>query len=104
VLSTPKLRAEYDRELRLRGVGFASSPGSGKVERFKTGVEVVDLDDLAFDDREDVWYRGCRCGDERGFLLREGDLEGAVQEGEITVGCRGCSLWVKVLFGVIEEG
>ncbi|PYI03717.1 heme peroxidase [Aspergillus sclerotiicarbonarius CBS 121057] len=102
-LSDPYLRAEYDRSLRLDRARVAEREKTGTV--FHTGLEVVDLEDLAFEEDEEgtVWYRGCRCGDERGFLVTEGDLEREVEHGEIVVGCRGCSLWMKVLFAV-EDG
>jgi len=72
-------------------------------QAFHTGIETVDLDDLNVNEAQGIWYRGCRCGDERGFLVREADLEEAVDDGEISVGCKGCSLWLKVLFGVMED-
>lgn len=72
-------------------------------EVFRTGIETVDLDDLEVDEARGEWYRSCRCGDDQGFLVAESDLEEAVEEGELSVGCRGCSLWLKVLFGVMEE-
>lgn len=100
-LSDPRLRAEYDRSLRLDRAKIAEHEKTGDV--FHTGLEVVDLEDLACDegDAENlVWYRGCRCGDERGFLVSETDLEREVEQGEVVVGCRGCSLWLKVLFAV----
>ncbi|KAJ5222348.1 DnaJ-domain-containing protein [Penicillium citrinum] len=102
-LSDPTLRAEYDRVLRLDRVKGAEREKTGDV--FHTGLEVVDLEDLGCDEsgEEIVWYRGCRCGDERGFLVSEDELEKEVEHGEIVVGCRGCSLWLKVLFAV-EEG
>jgi diphthamide biosynthesis protein 4 len=99
ILCVPKLRGEYDRELALR-----PSQKSQEKEIFKTGVEIVDLEDLEFDEVEKCWFRGCRCGDDRGFLLRESDLEDVEADGEIHVGCKGCSLWLKVLFGVVMEG
>ncbi|KAL4996893.1 Diphthamide biosynthesis protein 4 [Aspergillus recurvatus] len=106
-LSDPIQRAEYDRVLRLdrnRVVGAGDKNGNGTV--FHTGLEVVDLEDLNCDEDGDeaVWYRACRCGDERGFLLSEGDLEREVDSGEIVVGCRGCSLYMKVLFAVQDYG
>lgn len=104
-LSDPHLRAEYDRALRLDRSRIAEREKNATV--FHTGLEVVDLEDLVCDDssaEEDVWYRGCRCGDERGFILTEEDLEREAEHGEIVVGCRGCSLWMKVLFAVAEEG
>lgn len=108
VLGDLKAKAEYDTSI-LRN----AASGKAKEEEFRTGVEVVDLDDLVFVadntaegdvDGEGIWYRSCRCGDERGFEVREEDLEEAVGEGEVSVGCKGCSLWLRVLFGVLEEG
>ncbi|KAL4946630.1 hypothetical protein BDV06DRAFT_218094 [Aspergillus oleicola] len=109
-LSTPSLRAEYDRVLRLDRNRVGGSQKGGTV--FHTGLEVVDLEDLDCDEGAgqegmDVWYRGCRCGDGRGFLVSEGDLERESETGEVVVGCRGCSLYMKVLFAVQdgdEEG
>ncbi|KAJ5129874.1 uncharacterized protein N7515_005913 [Penicillium bovifimosum] len=99
-LSDPVLRAEYDRSLRLDRLKVAEREKTGDV--FHTGLEVVDLEDLACEEAEagDCWYRGCRCGDERGFLVNEEDLEREAEHGEIIIGCRGCSLWLKVLFAV----
>ncbi|PVH95012.1 hypothetical protein DM02DRAFT_660514 [Periconia macrospinosa] len=53
------------------------------------------------------WTTPChRCGADPGFVVREKELEDAEArgEGEVLVGCRGCSLWVRVEFGVVEEG
>lgn len=99
VISTPKLRAEYDRELALQPNNAALG---NQADVFRTGVEIVDLDDLEFDEKDEAWFRGCRCGDDRGFLFREEDLEEAANDGELNVGCKGCSLWLRVLFGVVE--
>jgi diphthamide biosynthesis protein 4 len=102
VLSDPVLRAEYDREWILRR-------NNGDKNRedvsFHTGLEVVDLEDMSYQDGHEgtYWYRGCRCGDDKGFVVTEEELEAEAQHGEILVGCRGCSLWVKVLFSVEEE-
>jgi diphthamide biosynthesis protein 4 len=98
VLSDPQLRAEYDRGLRL-------SREPGKEERsFHTGEEVVDLDDLGFDGKKGVWYRACRCGEEKGYVVTEQQLEDEERKGgrEVVVGCKGCSLWIRVGFGVVE--
>ena len=102
VLNDPKSRATYDQELRLRPEGVDEAERQAK-QIFKTGFETVDLDDLEFDEEKNEWYRSCRCGDERGFLVLESDLEDASEDGEIGVGCRGCSLWIRVLFGVVED-
>ena len=106
-LSDPVLRSEYDRSLRLDRVKVAEREKTGDV--FHTGLEIVDLEDLDCEEAEggdgDCWYRGCRCGDERGFLVNEEDLERETEHGEIIIGCRGCSLWLKILFAVeADEG
>ncbi|QSZ29710.1 hypothetical protein DSL72_004227 [Monilinia vaccinii-corymbosi] len=101
-LSNPKLRAQYDKELRLQNRSI-NGAGQNEGEIFRTGVEVVDLDDLNVEEEDGIWYRSCRCGDNRGFLIREQDLEEVAEDGEISVGCKGCSLWLKVLFGVMED-
>lgn len=102
-LSDPILRAEYDRVLRLDRAKVAERE---KTDVFHTGLEVVDLEDLECDEsaEELVWFRGCRCGDDRGFAVTEEELEREVEHGEIIVGCRGCSLWLKVLFAVEDDG
>jgi diphthamide biosynthesis protein 4 len=101
-LSNPTSRAEYDKGLRLREA-ITNGGGVNGREVFRTGVETVDLDDLDVNEAQGIWYRSCRCGDARGFLIMESDLEEAADEGELSVGCRGCSLWLKVLFGTMEE-
>jgi diphthamide biosynthesis protein 4 len=100
VLSDGKTRTKYDRELKQNGAEYERGV---RGEVFRTGIEAVDLDDLDTDQAQGIWYKSCRCGDERGFLITESDLEEAAEDGEISVGCRGCSLWLKVLFGVMEE-
>jgi diphthamide biosynthesis protein 4 len=101
VLSDRKSRAEYDRELQQKTAHNERGVKGGEV--FRTGIETVDLDDLETDEAQGTWYRNCRCGDKHGFLVREADLEEAAEDGEISVGCRGCSLWLKVLFGVMDD-
>lgn len=117
-LSDPIARAEYDRSLRLNGRAVEQNAFAGEEDvSFRTGLETFDLDDMEIetiqapeigqdngdDYGQSIWYRGCRCGDEKGFLIREEDLEREIERGEVMVGCRGCSLWAKVLFAV-EEG
>jgi diphthamide biosynthesis protein 4 len=106
-LSDPQTRAAYNISLALKHSTIVDVVGGGNSkEGWKTGIETADLDDLERSDDEaggQTWYRGCRCGEERGFVVTEEDLEYAGREGEVTVGCRGCSLWLRVLFGVIED-
>ncbi|KZF24782.1 hypothetical protein L228DRAFT_267088 [Xylona heveae TC161] len=98
ILIDPVSRAEYDLSLRLQ----PESSTNGSQIIFHSGLETVDLDDLGFDDSQDIWYRSCRCGEARGFVLHESDLEKDATLGEVVIGCRGCSLWLKVLFEAIE--
>jgi DnaJ-class molecular chaperone len=102
ILSDKRTRAAYDKASKVQAT--TKNGGLEGTQIFRTGIETVDLDDLIVDEAQGIWYKGCRCGDEQGFLIREQDLEEAADEGEIGVGCRGCSLWLKVLFEVVAEG
>ena len=96
-LSEPKLRAEYDRWLQSNTEAVRNVFGG---RPHHTGLETVDLDDLLFDSKATVWTRSCRCGDDRGFIVAETELEKNAEDGEVIVGCKGCSLWLRVLFSV----
>ena len=96
ILSSPALKTEYDL-----GLQTARPKDYDKV--FRTGLDTVDLDDLIYDEGKEIWTRGCRCGDDRGFVVTEGELEVNAEDGELIIGCRGCSLWLRVLFGVEES-
>jgi len=98
-LSTLSLRAELDRQLLLSAKLSTTQRQTLPISHV---TEMVDLDDLTYDGTQGLWYRGCRCGMERGFILEEVELEEHAELGEIVVGCRGCSLWVKVLFGIVD--
>ncbi|KAL1976640.1 hypothetical protein VTN31DRAFT_2922 [Thermomyces dupontii] len=107
-LIDPVKRAEYDRTLRLRRDHLVDKGQLRGADVFRTGLEVVDLEDLQESDSpneegQTYWYRECRCGDEKGFMVTEEELEKESAHGEIVVGCRGCSLWMKVLFAVQED-
>jgi len=95
VLSDPRARAEYDRELRVRQPGPQHKFADVNAQ---TGLEICDLDDLDCDEGQNVWYLGCRCGEGRGFTVTEEELDREKEHGEVVTGCRGCSLWLKVLF------
>ena len=97
VLSDSEKRATYDAALDRRE-GVIPTAKSAHI-----GVEAFDLEDLDYDDTENIWSRSCRCGDERGYILTESDLERESQHGEIYVGCQGCSLFIKVLYGLEER-
>lgn len=92
VLADPKTRREYDQKLRL-----LKSDSRDNATRH-TGMETVDLEDLEFDDTSDKWTRICRCGSIPAYVVTEAELEKNADFGELITGCKGCSLWLKVLF------
>ncbi|KAF2016038.1 hypothetical protein BU24DRAFT_190756 [Aaosphaeria arxii CBS 175.79] len=125
VLSVKASRDEYDRYLSSASNSLTTNgatTGGGGVEGndkkrddFILGLEVLDLGEdfeeviasNGGDEEELEWVRACRCGEDRGFRIKEEELEDAVQSGagnEVVVGCVGCSLWVRVGFGVEEDG
>lgn len=99
---------------------------SAALEPTATGLEIVDLDELPYDEATQTWYRACRCGNPRGYTFGEQDLEEeldaeAMEEllvgkegggkaattipaGELLVGCQDCSLWLCVHFAVAPDG
>ena len=99
-LSDPKQRAAYDRQLDQ---DRWKSREEIAPKTIHGGVETYDLDDLSFDESGQFWYRNCRCGDERGYKVTHADLDTEEDYGEIHMGCKGCSLWIKVLFGAVAE-
>lgn len=114
-LSRPAQRTAYDRSLVLAQQTATTTATKGTQSNFQTGIETVDLDDLAYEDVEGEgegdgeestttrWYRSCRCGNPRGYLFSEEDLEEAADLGELMVGCADCSLWLRVHFAVVDE-
>ena len=99
-LASPVTRAAYDKELELSPTGTI---GKFKTEKLHNGVEVHDLEDLVYNEDSNVWSRGCRCGDPQGYVVTEAELERESNEGDIYVACKGCSLWIKVLFDTTES-
>ncbi|KAK3310013.1 uncharacterized protein B0T15DRAFT_564162 [Chaetomium strumarium] len=107
-LSRPGQRKAYDRTLQLQRQAQQQGPSTagGTPSDFQTGIENVDLDDLASDGEADGttgWYRACRCGNPRGYHFTEADLEDAADLGELMVGCTDCSLWLRVHFAVVDD-
>lgn len=97
-LSEPSLKAEYDRWLASNRP--AEGPdASSRIHH--TGLETVDLDDLVFDEQIQAWTKSCRCG-VGGYVVTEEELEQNLEDRELIVGCKGCSLWLRVLFSVDE--
>ncbi|EUC30163.1 hypothetical protein COCCADRAFT_104582 [Bipolaris zeicola 26-R-13] len=128
ILADPKTRAEYDTWFLHNRHTLPSDSSDSSVssmweqaqatsQDFILGLELVDLSDfeevelrtttMSTSEEDDgvEWTRGCRCGDEKGFRIVEEELEDAQLRGEneVLVGCRGCSLWLRVGFEV-EEG
>ncbi|MCJ1395403.1 hypothetical protein MMC18_008288 [Xylographa bjoerkii] len=99
VLSNPITRSELDRNLHVQ-----SLRASHNTDISLSGLETVDLDDLEYDEAKGLWYRSCRCGNQRGYMISENDLAKEAAHGEIITGCGGCSLWLKVLFQPVDEG
>lgn len=59
-LSEPSLKAEYDRWLASNRPTNGSNKADDRIHH--TGLETVDLDDLAFEEQTQSWTRSCRCG------------------------------------------
>ena len=99
VLSNPQSRSTYDGSLR-------AEHWRSELNVAKTMIrsEIIDLDDLEYDEEQGAWYRACRCGNDRGYLITEEELEREAEHGEIVTGCSGCSLWLKVSFQKVEGG
>lgn len=106
-LISPALRIEYDRSLALT----APSPTStgAFAQPHNPGLETIDLDEMHYvssdepeADGSGLWWKGCRCGKEMAFVIPERELEEYAEEGEVVIECGGCSLWVRIVFGVLE--
>jgi diphthamide biosynthesis protein 4 len=101
VLSHTSTRLEYDRKLRLDQNAHRTEQAQDRV----LGNEIVDLDDMILQEDGISWRRACRCGDSAGYVITEWELEDIMDKGEreVVVLCRGCSLGVRILFGVVDE-
>lgn len=110
VLSDPMKRAAYDATLKAQVTNLAqlNLDASGHA-----GLESYDLEELDYEEEQDTargtWSRGCRCGNEQGYIVTEEELEHSNQAdqqdgfggtGEVLVGCQGCSLLVRVTYAV----
>jgi len=100
-LSDPRAKLDYDRELALDRE--KDKADGAQLHVFHTGLDVVDLDDLDYDESSCTWSKSCRCGMQQGFMVTEEALSNETQSGELVTGCNGCSLWLKVLFAADED-
>jgi diphthamide biosynthesis protein 4 len=98
VLTDPAKRAEYDYTLSKAEHSEWISQTDRNDDH--AGVESFDLEDLTYDSDAERWSKECRCGQKRGYIVTESDLGKESENGEILVGCRGCSLFIKVLFAI----
>ncbi|RVD83433.1 uncharacterized protein DFL_007819 [Arthrobotrys flagrans] len=118
-LSSPTLRQEYDLFLRSSLSKGTNGGGGG----FKTGLDVVDLDDMVYHFLESEeegrsggrFTKSCRCGAEEGYVLTEEDMDDVEEEvrqqemnngskaRSMIIGCLGCSLWVQVDWVVCDS-
>ena len=101
-LISPSARAEYDKAILLSNDHDAKTRISGCPDRH-LGLETVDLDDFSFSAKEGTYHLSCRCGKAKAYIVREEDLENCTDDGEISVVCEGCSLWIKVEFRVVDD-
>ncbi|SCU95542.1 LAMI_0F02828g1_1 [Lachancea mirantina] len=96
------LRAKYDAYLmeNSKKLGFHSTGD---------GLDSFSLDELEFDPEKGVFAMDCpRCQRQHGFEVSEKILEEHCierREGgfQVVLQCSSCSLWVNVIFDIVEE-
>lgn len=99
-LSDPALRKTYNERL---GQSLKDAAVSRQVnaKKFASSTsESYDLEELDYVEDRQLWIRSCRCGDS--YTVTETQLEEAAADGEIIVGCHGCSLNIRVTFQAVE--
>lgn len=122
VLGNASERAKYDVELRKwKMMNNQHHQADAVIATRHTGMEIVDLEELDFEvggleneknenendatatAKGNIWKRACRCGSIPAFVVTEAELEKSADEGELVTGCKGCSLWLKVMFTVDDD-
>lgn len=106
ILANDTRRRDYDAKLKLGGASTSSGLAVPKA-----ASDQVDLDDMECQvevgpdgvSETCTWTRSCRCGEEEGYIVNELDLEAnGAAASSITVQCVGCSLWIEVLYEVMN--
>ncbi|KAI5811464.1 hypothetical protein DFH27DRAFT_520880 [Peziza echinospora] len=103
-LSTDRGRRTYEREFRLNLLLLQTNPTTNT--NINAPTENVDLSEFIYHEQWSRHTRSCRCGEEEGFVVLDHELAESVGpdgKGEVVVGCAGCSLWVRVGFGVMGD-
>ena len=111
VLSDPRRRHEYDAQLievrRRDGYcGATNAARQGHKKNTTTELDVVDLDEMDYDEATSQWTRPCRCGKSDGFTIHEDHLldeDNISGPGEAFVECADCSHHIKVVFAVASD-
>ncbi|KAJ5895091.1 Heat shock protein DnaJ N-terminal [Penicillium taxi] len=98
------LRVEYDSRRRLDSLN--QQVELRIADEFFDGTDIIHLDDMICDEALDLqdhvqwFFYPCRCGDSRGYIVSEWDLQEELEVdpelSDIIVPCRTCSLFVKV--------
>lgn len=99
-LINPSTRSEYDRSLLTSSSSSAIRIPS---KPSHPGLDTVDLGDMGYDAKEQMWYRRCRCGRDGVYVITEEELELNAEYGETITPCQGCSLWLRVTYAVAED-
>ncbi|KAL8821558.1 MAG: hypothetical protein Q9223_000402 [Gallowayella weberi] len=92
----PARRLEHDKQLRAK----PHIKSDSDCVKSHAGIDTLDLDELDHDGYSNEWHRDCRCGDDKGFRVTEDDLQRSSDAGEMITECQGCSLRLRVKFGV----
>lgn len=97
-LANPASRLKYYEALSKQTSNSGLAKGTER-----SAVETFDLEELQYRESAQggVWERPCRCGST--YQVNEKQLEEVASDGEIVVGCRGCSLSIKITFDAVEE-
>lgn len=100
-LANPQTKAVYDQGLlqERHQTRLAKNNNINPVTR--STAEVLDLEELDYDEASQIWSRLCRCGGL--YQITESQLEEATADDEVSVACQGCSLYIRVIFSTVND-